>query len=184
MSELEKFLQQAAQRMKERLEEQQAAQRRTQRRPAAPVRQVERAAPQYDDDEILEAELSDQPVPVAPPRPAPPKKRLSQLEERSERQRGLQSEQKSSGASAGKQRAEERMAERLHQVFDHAIGQLGQRPKSSISAPTIFGSPGQTGLSSEVDRRERATSPLIQMLKEPDSLRAAFIVGEIFKRKF
>lgn len=184
MSELEKFLQQAAERMKERLQEQQTGQQRPERR-QAPVRQVERAAPRYEEDEledqdILEAELSDPPQ----SRREPPKKRLSQWEERSERQRKGKANQEVKESALGQHSANERMSQRLHNVFDNAIGQLGQRPKSKIADPTIFGSPGQTGLSSEVDRRARFTSPLIQTLRQPDSLRAAFIVGEIFKRKF
>jgi hypothetical protein len=164
VSDLEKFLRQAAERLKERLEEQQAGQQRQPRR-QKPIRQVERAAPQIE-EEILEAEISQ---PAQPPRV---REKPPQKTQRIQRN-------KKDVASA-----DQRMTERVNQVFDHAVGQLSQRPKSSLPQPTGFGSAGQTGLSSEVDRREVLTSPLIQMLRHSDSLKAAFIVGEIFKRKF
>jgi hypothetical protein len=184
MSELEKFLQQAAERMKERLQEQQAAQQRTQRRPAQPVRQVERAAPSYDDEEILDAELGEASVSSFPQRRTSAPQRMASMEPSAEPPRATQPQTGAATSGSFRQRAEERMNERLHQTFDHAIGQLNQRSTSAVTSPTNFGSPGQTGLSSEVDRRVKETSPLVQVLRERDSLKAAFIVGEIFKRKF
>ncbi len=168
MSDLEKFLQQAAERMKERMREQQQAAPRPAQRPK-PVRQAERAAPRYEEPEVMDAELVDSP----PPRPARMRSEgLSQIDKRK------------SQVSDGVDQADERMSEHVHQVFDHSLGQLNLKPMTAINDVTPAGSSDQTNRSTEVDRRAHMSSPLTEVLRQSDSLRAAFIVGEIFKRKF
>lgn len=74
--------------------------------------------------------------------------------------------------------ADERMGEHVHQVFDHQLTQL-RAPSTSLAAS----SSSHSDHPSEVTSRTKAVSPLIETLRNPESLRAAFIVGEIFKRK-
>jgi len=167
MSDLEKFLQQAAERMKERMREQQAGQNPPQR--PVTVRQAERAAPRVEEPEILEAELIE---------PSPPRKSKG-----IERKRLSKIDQRKPPVSQNVDLADERMTQHLQEVFDHSLGQLGQKPaptgNSNASAASDL-----TNKSSEVDRREQVTSPLIEVLRQPENLKAAFIVGEIFRRKF
>jgi hypothetical protein len=84
--------------------------------------------------------------------------------------------------TSGVDQADERMAQRLHQKFDHSVGQIEQKATSrpAFSEPRAE----QTNQAQEVQRRQESVSPLISMLRDPDSLRAAFIVSEIFRRKF
>lgn len=175
MSDLERFLQQAAERMKQRMEGQaQASQAPQQTRPKAkvkppkqvPVRQAERAnAPHVEAEELLEAEIVDQP----------------QVQSSSGEKFGNVANRKPPVTSAV-DRADERMAERLQQKFDHSVGQIQQK---SSSRPSFSESRAeQTNQAQEVQRRQESVSPLISMLRNPDSLKAAFIVSEIFRRKF
>lgn len=182
MSDLEKFLQQAAERMKERMREQQGGKKQAGKkqggkqqggqqplqRPVS-VRQSERAAPRAEEPEILEAEIVE---------PSLPKSR----QQRSEQIGNIR--QRKPPVTENVELADERMAERMHQVFDHNLGQLSQNKMTAVNNASPAASLGLTNQSSEVDRREQATSPLIEVLRQPENLKAAFIVGEIFKRKF
>lgn len=174
MSDLERFLQQAAERMKQRMEGQaQASQAPQQTRPKAkgkppkqvPVRQAERAnAPHVEVEELLEAEIVDQP----------------QVQSSGEKFGNVAN--RKPPVTSAVDRADERMAERLQQKFDHSVGQIQQKSTSrpSFSEPRAE----QTNQAQEVQRRQESVSPLISMLRNPDSLKAAFIVSEIFRRKF
>lgn len=168
MSDLEKFLQQAAERMKERMREQQAGRPTPQR--AAPVRQRERSAPRVEEPEILDAELID-PEPVRKP-----------VRQRSEQLSSIG--QRKAPVTDSVDQADERMSEHMHQVFDHSLGQLSQKKMAAVNDVSPVASIDLTNQSSVVDRREQINSPLIAVLQQPENLRAAFIVGEIFKRKF
>lgn len=168
MSDLEKFLQQAAERMKERTRQQQPGPRPSDTS-KQPIRQKERAAPQVDEPEILDAELVD--AAPAPKAKSLPRKLQSNIEKRK------------SPVSTNVDMADERMAQHLEQVFQHSVGQLGQQPINPGSRSTL-GTGDLTNRSSEVDRREHMSSPLIEVLRQPENLKAAFIVGEIFRPKF
>jgi len=72
---------------------------------------------------------------------------------------------------------DERLDSHLHQVFDHDLTHL--RKASSSLAPSA----STTDRATEVVTRATATSPLLATLRNPETLRAAFIVGEIFRRK-
>jgi hypothetical protein len=179
MNDLERFLQQAAERMKQRLEQQQQ-QAEQQKRPApAPVqrsvRQVERAARRAEpgDDELVEAEIVDH------PHSSPGHTQFGTVAARKP------------PVTAGVDMADERMAERLHQVFDHSIGKIRQPSvQPTVSTPARRSQANQTNQTnqtnqrSEVQRRVESVSPLISMLSNGDSLRAAFIISEIFQRRF
>lgn len=74
--------------------------------------------------------------------------------------------------------ADERMGEHVQHVFGHELSHL-----PSASQPlTGNKQPNQTDQAIEVHARPQAESPLISMLRSPDTLKAAFIVGEIFRR--
>lgn len=159
--DLERFLQQAAERLKQKMN--QADQPAPPPRPKPPVRQAERARPNFqadlDDSEILEAELLESAERGPGPNP------LSNLDTRP-------------GLGQHIDLTDERLADRLHEVFDHQVG--GIKP---VSASSPSGS-HSTSRGSEVTIRQHDVSPLVAMFRQADSLRAAFIASEIFARKF
>lgn len=74
--------------------------------------------------------------------------------------------------------ADERMGEHVQHVFGHELAHL-----PTASTTLIGGRQGnQTGQAIEVHTRKQQQSPLIAMLRNPETLKAAFIVGEIFRR--
>jgi hypothetical protein len=77
---------------------------------------------------------------------------------------------------------DERAAGRVHQVFDHDVSTLPSA--SNALKSNASKSSDQTSTAVEVNRRGRMSSPFLRMLRKPDTLRAAFIAGEIFRRKF
>ncbi|MEZ6137152.1 MAG: hypothetical protein R3C53_19865 [Pirellulaceae bacterium] len=156
-SDLERFLQQAAERLKQKMEQGNAP---SPTRPAqpirpAPVRQAERAPPQFE-PEIIDAEVIDLSRRELGPDP------LSNIDTRPELAREIN-------------QADEKMSGHLHDVFDHSVSNL-----HSASAALST----NTGKGSELTIRKRQVSPLVDMLRQPESLRAAFIASEIFTRKF
>lgn len=195
MSDLEKFLQQAAQRMKER---QQAAgrpanpQQSDNPRPQQTAPQQRAIPPQQKQSrpqekkrppnrgnqqpEILQAEIVQADVVQDNfnrsnvPREAGPD-RLSSLDTRPH------------PGSKSLTQADERMASRVQQVFDHGLGQLSQKPAIKVPETGVTGS-DQTNQKTEVSHQKQASHPMQQVLRNPDTLRAAFVAGEIFRRKF
>jgi hypothetical protein len=77
---------------------------------------------------------------------------------------------------------DERVSGRVQQVFDHNVSTLPNA--SNALQPNASKSADQTNAAVEVNRRGRMSSPFLRMLRKPDTLRAAFIAGEIFRRKF
>jgi hypothetical protein len=75
--------------------------------------------------------------------------------------------------------ADERMGQHVQHVFAHELSHL-----PAVSQP-LMGSKqaNQTDQVIEVVSRKQYESPLVAMLRSPDTLRAAFIVGEIFRRR-
>lgn len=160
--DLERFLQQAAERLKQKLEQGAPAPKAAPPRP--PVRQAERARPvlssEVVDAEILEAELVDKAQRARGPNP------LSNLDTRPALAQHIG-------------QTDERMAGHMQEVFDHDVTGLKQ-------ASNALQGPGsnQTNVRSEVTKRSHQVSPLVSMLRSADTLRAAFIASEIFARKF
>lgn len=66
--------------------------------------------------------------------------------------------------------ADERMLDHVHQVFDHQLSNL----KAASSSLDAQSSPHQN---------RAVENPIVEMLRNPNSLRNAFIASEIFKRK-
>ena len=159
--ELERFLQQAAERLAERVKQGQKPPRPVAKQ--LPVRQAERTrfAPDIVDAEIVETTNSEDlnrrelgPNPLSNLDTLPPLAQTISL-------------------------ADEKMASRVHEDLDHNLVQL--RQASSALGPAR--SPG-TSVSSIVQRRTVAVSPLVEMLRDPKTIRAAFVASEIFHRKF
>ncbi len=159
--DLERFLQQAAERLSEKVN--QGQQPRRPQRPQPPVRQAERARldPDIVDAEIVEAEMV-QPASRRQLGPDP----LSDIDTRAPlaQQIGL---------------ADEKMAGHLQEAFEQEAPRLKQ-----ASNMLADGDGYESNDKSQVERRERSVSPLVDMLRQPQTLRAAFIASEIFRRKF
>ncbi len=165
-NDLERFLQQAAQKLKEKVQQGQAPQSPAQRqRPSQPppIRQAERRLqPSAVPGEIVDATLisDDRRAGTNP---------LSNLDTR----RPL-------AQTIGQ--TDERMVDHLHDVFDHAVSSISSASPALQS--NVSQTANQTTDAVEVNRREQINSPFLRMLRQPDTLRAAFIASEIFQRKF
>lgn len=159
--DLEKFLQEAAERLAQRVNQSNAPAEK--RKPPRQVRQSERAPlePELVDAEIVDAEI----VSSGNPRELGPNP-LSNIDTR-----------QSLAQEVG--RADEKMAEHIQDVLDHDVGRLGDASDGFSGA----GKQSSSKIASQVDRREHMVSPLVDMLRRPETLRAAFIASEIFKRK-
>lgn len=171
VNDLEKFLRQAAERLAAKMEQAQAGQRGQagQAPPPRqrPSRQDERRMLNRDEMEpdVVDAIILDDPNPRGRgPNP------LSKLDTR--------------GAMPGSiDLTDERMDARMHDVFDHDVSQL--KPASNTLQRRRLLDPSSTDSGrSEVQHRLRDVSPLIAMLRSPDTLRSAFIASEVFQRKF
>ncbi len=165
-NDLEKFLQQAAERLKEKIQQSQPPQRSQQTPP--PIRPSQRLS-QSSEPRVIEAtvvpqrQLGDDPLSSIDTRPSVAHEMRNHLAE-------------------GISQSDERAAGRVHQVFDHNVSTLPNASNALQSnAPK---SANQTNSAVEVNRRGRMASPFLRMLRKPDTLRAAFIAGEIFRRKF
>lgn len=171
--DLERFLQKAAQHVAQQVELSKNLQAEAAQAAPRPSRRQERAMNFRDDEEILEAELVED---VARRGPNP----LSSIDTR----RRLAQEISL---------ADENMEQHLHDHFDGnvmnlraASGALGGT--GSPSGTPIGGQPmggdGVVDQDSVVEQQQFEISPLIDMLRNPQTLKQAFIVSEIFARKF
>jgi hypothetical protein len=163
--DLERFLQQAAERLAERVQQGQGEGERESPRPNPPrnVRQAERAAV-----ESIEPEAVDAVVVAAPSkRDTNP---LSELDTRQFSRRPRTELAKEIGL------ADERMASHVTHVTG---GDVMHLRKASQALQGSGGTDGRT----EVKRRQRKVSPFIEMLRQPETLRAAFIASQIFDRR-
>lgn len=167
MSELEKFLQQAAERLAEKLNDgpqRKSGKAATQRPRQSSVRSAERRPPPLE-AEVIDAE-------IVPPsreqlrREAGPD-RLSEIDTR----RGL---------AEHISQADERMAAHVKDVFQHAVATVGQQP---VAASRLPADQAQQVLLSGTTKRLLPGAQLMAMLRQRGSLRTAFIASEIFKRK-
>jgi hypothetical protein len=66
--------------------------------------------------------------------------------------------------------ADDKLEARLHQTFDHKLGQLKKTASTTAATPHVAPSPDVTA------------SELISMLRSPESIRDAFVMSEIFRR--
>lgn len=163
-NDLERFLQQAAERLAEKMNQGRGSAQQPPEVERRPVRERERTSrhleAQVFDEDIIDAELLEQPNRrELGPNP------LSNLDTRP-------------GLAQEIGMADERMAEHLRDVFDQKAARRTGGPR------TMERGPGETEKKSELQRRDLDVSPLVAMLRQPESLRAAFIAGEIFRRKF
>ncbi len=167
-SDLEKFLQQAAERLRDKIQQTQPPQRPQQAPP--PIRTAQRLSPsQANEPRVIEAtvvtprQLGDDPLSSIDTRPSVAHEMRNHLAENISQ-------------------TDERVSGRVHQVFDHTVSSLPSASNALQATPSK--SADQTNAAVEVNRRGRMSSPFLRMLRKPDTLRAAFIAGEIFRRKF
>lgn len=183
MSDLEKFLQQAAQRMKERQQgggqpAQQRPPQQAQRPPQAqqPQRTQQNRPPQSrqplrPQDRVLEAEIVEAQIVESNPRERGPD-RLSNIDTRPR------------PGTDNVNMADERMASHVQQVFEHGVGQLSQKPAIQVNDPSAAPSDDRSNRKTEVQSQAKNVHWLTQMMRQPETVRALFIASEVFKRKF
>ncbi|RMF39662.1 MAG: hypothetical protein D6753_13255 [Planctomycetota bacterium] len=158
--DLEKFLQQAAQRLAEQARQGQAP---APKRPSPPPRQPRRN--ELPEEAVPRAEVVDAVV----------------LDEQAVRRLGpdpLSEIDTRPGLAQQISQADERMAAHIHEALEHELG------SSNAASRELHSRADATEDAPDVTHRRRQTSPLVEMFQQPESLRAAFIAGEVFRRKF
>jgi|694.fasta_scaffold148119_3 hypothetical protein len=86
--------------------------------------------------------------------------------------------------------ADERMAKHVKEWMDHPVSHLSNSQitasKESPTAATADETPNVVLIdqSTNVQHRQQHKSPLVEILRNRESLKSAFIVSEIFTRKF
>jgi len=167
MNDLEKFLQQAAERLAQKLNEGQKPKPfvppAAQRQPPPPIRSLERQPP--PSAEIIEADLVEQDRFSSPRQMGP--NPLSNIDTRP-------------GLAQQISQTDERMEGHLQHVFGHEVSQLHAASKT-LNPSAVRGAIENN---TDLQRRIMDVSPLVKMLRQPDTLRAAFLASELFKRKF
>lgn len=170
---LEDFLRQAAQRRQQRATGQKPA---SQPQQNSPVRRVERSR-QVVEAEIIDAEDSGESVSrrVTSPRPVSQPHVVPTLTPTVSPSKEIDS-------------ADERMAKHVQDWLVHPVSNLSNETGSASNAISaeVVPVPEDGGIKSSTSTQVRTEfkHPLVAMLRRPESLRAAFIVGEIFKTKF
>lgn len=178
-NDLERFLQQAAERLAEKVN--QAQQPKQGARPQPPAR-----APAEPRQDVRQEPRRLTPTPATLQRPAPAQMEPNVVDaivvETNRREQGpnpLSKLDTRPGLAQEISNADEEMAEHIRQELDHDIMNL-KDASLALSGSSNEASHGR----SKVSRRKHAVSPLIDMLRQPESLRAAFLASEIFRRKF
>ncbi len=163
--DLERFLQQAAERLAEKVRQGQgeAPRPNPQRQPPKNVRMAERAPVERLEPEVVDAAVLEAPA----ERGTNP---LSQLDTRH-----LETRERPSLAQEISL-ADEKMASHVQHVTG---GDVMHIRAASAALQGFRDEQGRT----RVKNRERQVSPLVEMLRKPESLRAAFIASQIFERR-
>ncbi len=78
--------------------------------------------------------------------------------------------------------ADERMSDRLHDVFDHQISKLPQA--STALSDTSRRRQDATSQTTEVQQRAVVVHPIVALLRRPEAIKNAFVISEIFNRRF
>ena len=182
MADLEDFLRKAAERRNQR--QQGGNPNRSPSPPPqsqpAPVRQ-DLASSQEEalEPEIIEPEVIEAVVIPKKPRPiAPAPQRISDTPT------AASTRNKPANLSPGVDQADEKMASHVKSALDHDLGKIDKRKKSqgklskkteSVTNQVTMVNRGQANVVGE---------DLLAMLRQPQTLKTAFIASEIFKRKF
>ncbi len=183
MADLEDFLRKAAER---RMQRQQgggasrpvAPSPNPQSNQPPPLRQDLAPYEEILEPEILEPEIIEPVVIAKPVRPAPPpQQRISDTPTTAS------TRNRPSNVSAGVDQADEKMASHVKSSLDHQIGKIDKRKKpgklakksESVTNEITMVNRGQANIVGE---------DLLSMLRQPQTLKTAFIASEIFKRKF
>lgn len=170
---LEDFLRQAAQRRQQRSSGQTSA---SQSQQPPPVRRVERSR-QVVEAEVIESEDSGESVSrrVSAPSPVSQQHAVPTLTSTVSPSREIDS-------------ADERMARHVQDWLVHPVSNLSNETVTASNAITaeIIQDVKVAGIKSSTNTqiRNEFKHPLVDMLRKPETLRAAFLVGEIFKTKF
>ncbi len=163
-SDLERFLQKAAERLKDKIQQQESSQR-----PPSPPPRQRGPGGSFAGEDIVEAKVVSSRLRGDDP--------LSSIDTR----QSVATERPDHLAQNISQ-TDERMEGRLHQVFDHSVSSLPSASGALQQNPNR--TPDQTDQAIEVNRRDRMSSPFLRMLRKPATLRAAFVASDIFRRKF
>ncbi len=172
-NDLEKFLQQAAERLREKMKQAQAPanqqSNRSQRsQPPALPRATRPFPPQVPQPPIVEAKV------VGTLRESGPNP-LSTLDTRPSIGHVLRPKLASEISQA-----DEKMAGHLQQVFDHKITNL-RSPSEALQDGSVTNK--EINVQNN-NRRKDSIGPLLEMMRNPSSMRALFIASEILRRKF
>lgn len=189
MADLEDFLRQAAERRKQR----QQGQPGSQSIPTQPVRSAERArqAPRPE-SEVFESELVEPDIvepEIIEPEIIEPNVIKVRPAAASDARRNLADTTlppmpKSSRLSREIDQADEKMASHVKSALDHDLVKVGKQKKSKSRLAKK--SDSMANQETHVDRSHKVvlTNEILSMLRQPQSLKTAFIASEIFKRKF
>ena len=150
-NDLEKFLQQAAERLAQK-----AGNRNAPSRPSNSLPSATRNQPQPPVAEVVTAEVVESSPQFGNLRESGPDP-LSTIDTRP-------------GLAQNISQADERMLDHVHQVFDHKLSNLKAASSSLRAQPAL-------------DNTPQPVNPIVEMLRNPNTLRAAYIASEIFKRK-
>lgn len=178
---LEDFLRQAAQRRQQRSSGGSQQGRPTQR-PASS--QASSRSPDFVESEVVEAEIIE---PTLDENPRPRKRAKSRKSSEAPMSTSLPPPRLSSISEVDQ--ADERMAKHVKDWIDHPVSHLSNTQitasrESSTAAATDTSNVVSIDQSTNVQHREQHKSPLVDMLRNQESLKSAFIVSEIFTRKF
>jgi hypothetical protein len=168
--EIAEFLRRAAQRRAEQAQQQLDMQRRAAGHPQPPPFAGSRpGAASSSFSPVVEAEVIDE----APILLRPAESRLSQQVSRHLDNKGF--EVRADRFAEATEQADERMEEHLHLAFDHRLGSIGP------SAGSISAAVGPV-VDSEMKGRVVDHHPVLSLLREPQGIRNAVILGELLKR--
>jgi hypothetical protein len=179
---LEDFLRQAAQRRQQRSSGGGQQGRPSQRQGSG---QANSWSPDFVEAEIIEAEILE-PNPVESL--APRRRRQASQGNQAPMAKSLPPPRLSSISEVDQ--ADERMAKHVKEWMDHPVSHLSDTQitasKDSPTAATAADTPNVVAIdqSTNVQHREQHKSPLVDILRNRESLKSAFIVSEIFTRKF
>jgi len=171
--EIAEFLRRAAQRRAEQMQQQVEQQRRAAQQqqqyapPAAPLRPAPSVRPA---PVVVEAEIVDDDdlVPARPPLSKVAQHVAQHLDTRA-------FEQRAERMADVTEQADERLGSHLHQTFDHRLGNISAGTQSITAAET-------PRVDDEVKARVAHSHPLLNMLRQPQSIRNAIILSELLER--
>ncbi|MCA9194808.1 MAG: hypothetical protein KDB03_23715 [Planctomycetales bacterium] len=169
MNDLERFLQQAAERLADKVNKAEGRKPAGRQKPPAPPTQSAQTPPP-----IRTSIQGNRPAPAR--LAAEPVIEASLVDARNDRLAGpdpLSNIDTRHLQSTDVDSADKRMLGHMTEVFEHSMGAISAQPTNITSA----------SIAPQVERKGKQTSALISMFRQPETLKAAFIASEIFRRK-